>query len=248
MRFTSLSDIGLIRKKNQDSYVCVYNDNDDVLFLICDGIGGAKAGEVASFEIVKYFSEIFSENKGFKDEQEAITYLKYHTKIASNKVYELSLTNKSYEGMGTTIAGLLISSVGNFVINAGDSRVYGMKNGKLIQLSQDHTLVNELIQRKVITEDEAKVHPKRHYLTRFLGVFEDASADVYAISDLNDYYLLSSDGLHGYVPIEQMQNIISDKSFSLSQRAQFLLKSALAKGGYDNITLILVDMEEDTHE
>ena len=248
MRLVSLSDIGLVRKVNQDSYISVYNKNHDLLLLVCDGIGGAKAGEVASLEIVKYFGEVFASNHGFKDADEAITYLKYQVRQASNHVYKMSLTSKKYEGMGTTIAGLLISSVGNFVINAGDSRVYGFHDHQLRQLTTDHTLVNELLDRKLINEEEAKVQPKRHYLTKFLGVYEDATCDVYAVSSFNEYYLLSSDGLHGYVSKSQMENIIDNNDFSLEEKAQFLLKSALAKGGYDNITLILVKIGGDDHE
>ncbi len=248
MRVFSLSDVGLIRKNNQDSYINVYNENKDLLALICDGIGGAKAGEVASLEIVKYFGEVFSKHQGFKDAEDAISYLKYHVRMASDHVYEMSKSDPRYEGMGTTIVGLLISDIGNFVINAGDSRVYAYHDGNLRQLTSDHTLVNELIKRRLITEEEGKTHPKRHYLTRFLGVYEGATCEVYAISNFSEYYLLSSDGLHGYVEKEQMAAIIADPSFTIEEKANYLLKSALAKGGYDNITLTLIAMDkEDDH-
>ena len=178
MEYFSLTDIGLVRSKNQDSYITVYNENRDFLVLVCDGIGGNKAGEVASAEICKYFGKIFPLNKGFKDAQELHTYMKYHVRIASDCVYDMSLRNPDYEGMGTTITGILFSSIGTFVINAGDSRVYGVSDN-LVQLTKDHTLVNELLERHLITEEEAINHPKKHYVTKFLGVFEGASADVY---------------------------------------------------------------------
>lgn len=240
MEFYSLSNIGLVRSKNQDSYVTIYNENHDLLVLVCDGIGGNKAGEVASYEIVKYFASVFANHKGFKDDEDAITYLKYHTRMASNHVYKLSILNKDYEGMGTTITGILISSIGSFVLNAGDSRVYGLSDGTLHQLTKDHTYVNELLERRFITEEEAKVHPKRHYLTKCLGIYEEAICEAYRISGLSDYYLVCSDGLHGYVDDKTMEAILNKKNVSLMSKANELLDQALKAGGYDNITLVLI--------
>ncbi len=249
MKVISLSDVGLVRKNNQDSYINAYNKNKDLLALICDGIGGAKAGDVASSEIVKYLGEAFSKHKGFTNAEEALSYLKQHVRLASDHICEMSKTDARLEGMGTTIAGLLISEVGNFVINAGDSRVYGYHDGNLRQLTSDHTLVNELVKRHLISEEEGQVHPKRHYLTKFLGVYEGTTCETYAISNFNQCYLLSSDGLHGYVEKGEMEKIIGDMSISIEDRANKLLKTALAKGGYDNITLTLIAMDkEDDHE
>ena len=240
MEIYSLSDIGLVRSKNQDSYITVFNENHDLLVIVCDGIGGNKAGEVASYEIVKYFAGVFANSKGFKDDEDAITYLKYHARMASNHVYHLSTMNEDYEGMGTTITGILISSIGTFVLNAGDSRVYGLASGSLLQLTKDHTYVNELLERKLITEEEAKTHPKRHYVTRFLGVYEDATCEAYRITGISDYYLICSDGLHGYVDHQDLQDILNNKETSLMVKAKTMLDKALAAGGYDNVTLVLV--------
>ena len=242
MEYFSLTDIGLVRAKNQDSYITIYNENRDFLVIVCDGIGGNKAGEVASSEICRYFAKIFPLNKGFKDAEEVITYLKYHVRIASDYVYDMSRANKDYEGMGTTITGILFSELGTFAINAGDSRVYGI-NEEMHQLTTDHTLVNELLARKLITPEEAVNHPKKHYVTKFLGVFEGASADVYQIFDRYQYYLVCSDGLHGYVNDAEMVNFISDKTLTLAQKSSQLMQSALRAGGYDNITFVLVRLD-----
>ena len=244
MKICSLSNIGLIRSKNQDNYLTVYNKNGDLLALVCDGIGGNKAGEVASFEIVRYFENIFKNNHGFKDDEEIITYLKYHVKVASNHVHDLSLKNEDYEGMGTTITGILISSLGNFVINAGDSRVYGLYNHELVHLTKDHTLVNELIDRKMITKEEALSHPKRHYLTKFLGVYDGLGADVYKVMNRYTSYLICSDGLHGYVSKEEIKEVLMNQSVATSLKPRALLNLALKAGGYDNITIILIEIEK----
>lgn len=243
MNYFGITDIGLVRQKNQDSYITVHNENHDLLILVCDGIGGNRAGEIASSEIVKYFARMFPLNKGFKDSEEAITYLKYHVRMASNHVYDLSKINKDYEGMGTTITGILISSIGNYVINAGDSRVYGIASNDLFQLTKDHTLVNELIERRLISLEESKTHPKRHYITRFLGVYEDSVPEVYRVSNLNEYYLICSDGLHGYVDNDIIKKILLDNNMSLGTKANLLVDKAKQAGGYDNITLVIVDMK-----
>ena len=243
MEYFSLTDIGLVRDKNQDSYITIYNENRDFLVIVCDGIGGNKAGEVASAEICRYFAKLFPMNRGFKDAEEVQTYLKYHVRIASNYVYDMSLKNKDYEGMGTTITGILFSSVGIFAINAGDSRVYGVSDD-LYQITKDHTLVNELLERKLITPEEAINHPKKHYVTKFLGVFEGASCDVIPVKEKYDYYLVCSDGLHGYVSDNYMYKIITDNSFSLGHKSAELMKAALKAGGYDNITFVLVHLDK----
>ena len=248
MKICSLSNIGLIRSKNQDNYLTVYNKNGDLLALVCDGIGGNKAGEVASFEIVRYFEKLFKNNHGFKDDEEIINYLKYHVKVASNHVHDLSLKNEDYEGMGTTITGILISSLGNFVINAGDSRVYGLYNHELVHLTKDHTLVNELIDRKMITKEEALSHPKRHYLTKFLGVYDGLGADVYKVMNRYTSYLICSDGLHGYVGEDDLLKVLDDSELKIAYKGSTLMEMALKAGGYDNITLIIIDVREEEDE
>lgn len=243
MEICAVTNIGLIRNKNQDSYLTVYNKNHDLLALVCDGIGGNRAGEIASYEIVKYFERVFSNHNGFKDDEDVITYFKYHVRVASNHVYDLACKNEDYEGMGTTISGIVITSLGNFVINAGDSRVYGLFDNTLLSLTKDHTLVNELIDRHVISETEALTHPKRHYLTRFLGVYEGLGADVYKIMDRYEMFLVCSDGLHGYVEKTAILKILKDPNSDVAAKGDKLIKEALDAGGYDNITLIIIKKE-----
>ena len=113
----------------------------------------------------------------------------------------------------------------------------------MVQLTTDHTLVNELLARKLITPEEAVNHPKKHYVTKFLGVFEGASADVYYVEKQYKYYLACSDGLHGYVSDHDMQMIINDNALTLAQKSSQLMQSALRAGGYDNITFVLVRLD-----
>lgn len=243
MEYYFLSDKGKIREKNQDNCRVIEDLNHDLLALVCDGIGGNKAGEIASYEVVNYFEKLFGAKEGFKDLDELKSFMEYHIRQASHLLYELSYQNPDYEGMGTTITGVALTSVGKIVFNAGDSRVYGFKDQKLYPLTFDHTYVNELVQRHMITPYEAKIHPKKHYLTRFLGVYDDGYADIKEIDDDYESYLLSSDGLHGYVRQADIEAVLNQDA-SLSLKCKQLIDLALKEGGYDNITVVLLKGED----
>lgn len=239
MIYSCLSDVGLMREINQDSYLAVENKYGDFLVVVADGIGGGKAGEVASGEIVKYLNEIFKVSGPFESIENVIDFINYHLDKANKYVYDLSMSNKDYYGMGTTLTGILITSKGCLSINCGDSRVYGFIDKKIFKLTEDHTLVNQMLAKGQITYEESLNHPKRHYLVRAVGIFEDTKFDVHKVKDM-DYFLISSDGLHGYVSEEEISKIILDESKTIEDRVIDLKDIALMKGGYDNITVVLI--------
>lgn len=236
---------GLVRKTNQDSYVIATNEVSDLFVVVCDGIGGGKSGDVASQIAVKYFSEVFSNNKGFKSEDDVLDWLRYHVRKANDKIFSLSTTKKEYNGMGTTLVALLSCSVGKYIINIGDSRAYCVfRNGKFKQLTEDHTMVQELINSKQITEEEARTHSNRNFITNALGVWNKVKADVYPIKEKVDLFLICSDGLHGYVEKAEIEKVLLDKHLTTQNKQQKLMSLALTAGGYDNITIVLVDTLE----
>lgn len=239
MVYSCISDIGLIREKNQDSYLVIQNEYGDLLAIVADGIGGGKAGEVASGETIKYFNEIFKESGPFDSLQQAIDFLNYHIEKVNKKVYEMSLTNENYYGMGTTVTGIMITSKGNLSLNVGDSRVYGFLDNKLFKLTTDHTLVNQMLEKGQITYEESINHPKRHYLVKAIGIFDYMKGDVHKVKDM-DYYLVCSDGLHGYVDEDEIINIINNENKTIEDKVIELKDIALLKGGYDNITVVLI--------
>lgn len=239
MDFFSLTDIGLVREKNQDSYMTVYNDYNDFFALVCDGIGGNKAGEVASGEAIKYALESFNNSGPFTDDESVKKYLRNLLKGINEHIYKLSNSYYQYRGMGTTATGLLISSQGSYCINIGDSRVYGFKNHKIFRLTEDHTLVNELLKNGEISYEESLNHPKRHYLMKAVGIWEEVSGDIFKVPPM-DYYLVCSDGLHGYVSEEDILKIVINDDLNILQKCKELMQKALMNGGYDNITLVLV--------
>ena len=157
----------------------------------------------------------------------------------SSNILYISLSNPNYTGMGTTLSGVFISKVGCICINCGDSRVYGFIDSKMFKLTTDHTLVNQMLEKGQINYEESLNHPKRHYLVKAIGIFDYMRGDVHKVKDM-DYYLVCSDGLHGYVSDEEITELINDEDKSVDDKVIELKDTALLKGGYDNITVILI--------
>ena len=239
MEYYCITDTGLIREKNQDSYIAISNGYGDFLVLVADGIGGGRAGEVASGETIKYFDDHFKDYGPFEKIEDAISYIRYHISCANKHIYELSSKYAEYAGMGTTITGILLTSHGTISINCGDSRVYGFIDDLCIHLTSDHTLVNQMLEKGQITYEESLNHPKKHYLIKAIGIFPVVTPDVHKVKDM-DYYLVCSDGLHSYVSDEEITSIVIDPIKTVQQKTEDLKDLALLKGGFDNITVVLV--------
>ncbi len=240
--FYCVSDVGLHRTCNQDSYVTCTNLNGDFLALVADGIGGGKAGDVASQSLVAYINDNFKDLcfVSLDDAKDKINLL---LKKANKYVFNLSLSNVDYMGMGTTLTGVLITSFGALSLNAGDSRTYGIVDKKLFRLTSDHTYVNEMLEKGEISYKESLTHPKRHYLTKAVGVFDFIEYDIHKVKDM-DMYLLCSDGLCGYLQDNEIMNIIDSLEYdTLKKKGDALIAKALKKGGYDNVTVVLLRNE-----
>ena len=239
MDYFCITDTGLVREKNQDSYIAISNSYGDFLVLVADGIGGGKAGEVASGETIKYFDDNFKKSGPFERVEDAINYMSYHIGCANRHVHELSSRYEEYAGMGTTLTGVLMTKHGTISINCGDSRVYGFIDDLCIHLTSDHTLVNQMLEKGQITYEESLNHPKKHYLVKAIGIYPVCSADVHKVKDM-EYYLVCSDGLHSYVSDDEITKIVTDPWKTVSQKTIELKDLALLKGGYDNVTIVLV--------
>ena len=238
MKYSCISDIGLIRDKNQDSYIAIENIYGDFLAVVADGIGGGKAGEVASGEVIKYFNKVFPECGPFDNLDNAIDFIKYHIDKINKEVFNLAISDDRYSGMGTTLSGIFITKFGAISINCGDSRVYGFIDDKAFKLTTDHTLINKMLENNEITYEESLTHPKRHYLLKAIGIFDRVECDVHKVKDM-DFYLVCSDGLHGYVSDDEIVSIVASEK-TIEEKTLELKDLALLKGGYDNITIILI--------
>lgn len=241
MKIAGRSDIGLIRVNNQDNYLITRNKKGDTLAIVCDGIGGAKAGDVASLMATKNIGESFSSIDGFDSLEAGQAWLENILKKTNDKIFSTTATSKEYEGMGTTFVGALIVDKKILVANVGDSRAYVLANSILRQVTMDHSLVYELVASGEITIEELETHPQRNILTNALGVVGELRIDFFKV-EFGEKLLLCTDGLSGYVKNDQIAKIISNKEFTHDQMLEQLVATANSVGGYDNITAVIADI------
>lgn len=249
MKYYGITDKGKLRKTNQDSYVIATNEAGDVFAMVCDGIGGGKGGDVASRLAINHFSMAFSQNTGFVDEGMVRAWLMREIKNANTTIWSMGLKYPELKGMGTTMTGVLLTSVGRYVVNIGDSRTYTYDaNGIFRQVTTDHTLVNDMLKHGDITPEQAVTYPHKNVLTNALGVWQRVHEDIIPCNGAVGGFLLCSDGLHGYVPLAKIRSVVLDREMDPALRARKLWQSAMDAGGYDNITVVLIDLEgEETH-
>ena len=246
MKYYGTTDKGKVRKNNQDSYVIASNQADDVFAIVADGIGGNSGGDIASRLAVSHFSKAFSETDGFSDARAVREWISRHVTIANTLIYEYGSQHPSLKGMGTTLCGAMITGFGTFIVNIGDSRAYTWSyDGRMAQVTMDHTLVNDMLMHGELTPEEAKTFPRRNVLTNALGVWETVRSDIDLHQEKMDGLLICTDGLHGYVSEDRIRDIVLNRDMDPALRARRLMRSALDAGGYDNVTVILIELERE---
>ena len=226
------SDKGIVRSLNED-YADFYEGNNYKIYVVADGMGGHNAGEVASKMAVESVIEYINKQDLLEHSlEEAILY-------ANRKIYDLSIKEKSYGGMGTTLTACLVRDNIIEIANVGDSCCFGLNEKGIIKLTKDHSLVQELIDSGSLTEEEGRNHPKKNIITRALGTSKDVVVDIFKI-EKNKFkvFLLCSDGLINEVSKEEIINIITN-SKDLDQATNELVSLAKEQGGRDNITVLL---------
>jgi protein phosphatase len=233
------SDIGLRRSNNEDAFVI---NHDLGFFAVADGMGGAASGEIASQAFADAISDVFSKNER-QSERDILELVQKAFRLANEKVFSLAENNPNNHGMGCT-AELIAFDGQNFVLgHVGDSRTYFLRNGKLKQITHDHSLVQGHIDRGVITKHEAKESSKRNVILRAVGTNEALSVDLIRGEVLpGDCFLLCSDGLTDMVEDSDIENTLISSSDNLSKKVEHLINLAKAAGGADNITVVLCDI------
>jgi len=223
----SATDSGRVRERNEDSMLV-----DPPVYVVADGMGGHRGGNVASQIAVETIERLGGEGRGS---------LADHVRDANRAVWERSVEDQRLSGMGTTVTAIRIDDDSIALAHVGDSRAYLLRDGLLRQLTTDHTLVARMVQSGEITEEEAEVHPHRNVMTRALGTDEQVEVDEDSIALLDgDRLLLCSDGLTGMVTEDQIQAIL-ENSDQPQQAADRLVKAANRAGGIDNITVVVLD-------
>ncbi|MDQ0112993.1 Stp1/IreP family PP2C-type Ser/Thr phosphatase [Paenibacillus harenae] len=237
------SDIGRVRQVNEDySWVSQYN-NGVTLAIVADGMGGHKAGDVASQKAVDAFRSTVEQGAAKPDLslQEGKMLIRQAISSANEAVYDLASRNDQYYNMGTTIVAALVKSDNAIIGHVGDSRAYKIAEGDITQLTVDHTLVNELVKSGQLSEEEAAHHPRRNVLTRAVGTDSHVEIDIQTIDLMQgDVLLLCSDGLSNMVTEEQILETVTSEQLELDAKAEHLISLALHAGGDDNITIVLL--------
>lgn len=243
----AVSDIGLKRENNQD-YMFASSESDFPIFLVADGMGGHNAGDIASSMAVKSIVKFIDENKEMlKNPDDIKRYIKKAIDQANDEIFIKSLDSSEFNGMGTTLTMAYIGDKNLVIGHVGDSRAYLIREGKIIQLTDDHTLVNELIKNGSIDKDEAKDHPQGHVITRAIGTSYKIKSDVFS-KDItnNDIIILCSDGLTNMIDDDVILRVIEkyDKK-DMNNICNVLVKLAKENGGRDNITVIGINMDNE---
>ena len=241
MQAWGLTDVGNVRSQNQDSFLTVELDRHTLLCVVCDGMGGAKSGNIASTLAVDVFvQEIRRCYKSSMDQDKIDQMLLSAAKLANFTVYDQSLQIEEFDGMGTTLVGVLIKGRKATVINVGDSRAYGIDADGIHQITKDHSLVQMMVDKGELTPERAKTYPGKNFITRAIGT------EPIIISDLfhrnlakGDFILLCSDGLSNMM---DDQEILFEVVHGVNKQhcCQRLLNIAKNRGAPDNVTSVLI--------
>lgn len=242
MRYRSATDIGLKREENQDAVRCEYFGHN-VLAVVCDGMGGERAGKEASCIALNEFFQRFSEGYSESLDEDGIRKLLIASVSAANSViYTRARMDFKNFGMGTTCVAAFVTSDTAYIANVGDSRAYLVTDTGIHQITTDHNVAALLYERGEITEEEMATHPQKHMLLRAVGVEKTVLTDTFILAYEDKIsLLLCSDGLSGYCGDDEIYDAISGVDFD--GEADALIQLALSKGGRDNVTIAVVESE-----
>jgi PPM family protein phosphatase len=247
MRVAFQTDIGKIRPHNEDSGGVFVNKDGDYLAVVADGMGGHRAGDVASEMTITYLKNMWEETTNISSPDIAEQWLKEHVAKINETLFQHSLHNDECQGMGTTIVGAICTKQFVTVGHIGDSRCYLLNSYGFQQITEDHSLVNELVKTGQISKEDAEYHPRKNVLLRALGTEKQVKLDIKSlVLEENDMLLLCSDGLSNKVSEQAMIDILTSKQ-SIEDKAQALIDLANEHGGEDNITLAIVEFSSE-HE
>lgn len=244
--------MGRVRDHNEDSYLC---NEKEGLFLVADGMGGHASGEVASEIAIDRMEEFIIRSRSSSMEwpqgyRQDLTLeqncLLAGALYANRHINEIADRNPSMEGMGTTLAGVILEGDHLAGVNVGDSRLYRIRDTQMRQITVDHTVVGEKVRAGILTKDEAKTHPQRHILTSALGIHDVPRIDVFHTEiRAEDLYLICSDGLYDMLDDNEILAIISSiREKGLHEAGLSLVQKANLAGGLDNITVVLISFQK----
>lgn len=249
IRTFGVSDVGKRRERNEDSFLI----NEDLgLAVVADGMGGHLGGEFASKMAVTTVEEVIRAiesdpeitlQEGMRIKKgDYSSYLRYATQVASTRIYEKAVSDSTLRGMGTTTVAALFRQNKVYIANVGDSRAYRVRNGKIQQITKDHSLVGEQIRAGILSEDDARAHRLKNIITRSVGFQEDVDTDIdIRVVREGDKFIICSDGLSNMVGDEELCTVVEDND--LEAACRHLVDIANERGGDDNITIVIAEVQ-----
>ncbi len=236
------TDVGLVRSINEDIFLNASTGNGE-LFVVCDGMGGHSRGKLAAKTAAELVHSVMK-SQFFEN----ITFgLKTSIIHANQEIANLNHNKIEFKRMGTTVVAAIIRNKFLHFAHVGDSRLYLLRNGQLMQLTQDHTYVQQLVDGGIITKEEARSHPQRNHLTQAVGIYYEIKP---TISETpiechpDDLFLLCTDGITEMLQDEEMATILVQNELSLKEKVEQLIETAKNEGGEDNLTAILIRINE----
>ena len=247
MQFGAMTDVGMCRKINEDNYY-VKADGAFPYAIVADGMGGHKAGEIASMMVVdvirNHLENSLSEDQDYVEAGETVRKAFIS---ANNIIYKYAENNYKIMGMGTTATLAMVFKGRIITAHVGDSRAYTIDKNEIKQITRDHSYVQELVSMGKITKEEAKHHPKKNFITRAMGAEETVKVDVNIRPYNGETILLCSDGLVNFVDDEEIKDIVQKRG-SLKKKTEQLVNTANSRGGKDNITVIILKKEKNDEQ
>lgn len=236
MEYFYLTDPGKVRDHNEDSVIITENYEKEVLLAVADGMGGHRAGEIASSIAITHIASRFKEMSRIGNKDDAINWIKDTVSEANMKIYKYTEEHPESVGMGTTLVVAILTNEFLLFGNIGDSSGFVVKQGKIHKITNDHTLVNLLVKSGELTEDEAEHHPRKNVLMKALGATNTVEMDVFVVEREVDAILLCSDGLTNMLDKEQIEHVI-DEDLTPEEKVRKLIHKSNNRGGNDNISI-----------
>ena len=243
MHSWGLTDQGCVRKQNQDAYKIEQLDRSSVLCVVCDGMGGAKSGNIASTLAVDVFvQEVRQSWKSYLPQEKIDQILRSAVKLANFTVFDQAQQFEEFDGMGTTLVAVLIHGKKATIVNVGDSRAYGIDDSGIRQITKDHSLVQMMVERGDLKPEQAKTYPGKNFITRAIGTEAVVMCDIYHLDVAKgDFFLLCSDGLSNMMDDQEILFEVVH-GVNKAQCCKRLLNIAKNRGAPDNVTSVLVQI------
>ena len=245
MKSFYLTDTGRVRSHNEDSVTIVKNASGEHLMIVADGMGGHRAGEIASSMVVTQIGTRFSNLSTIGSKMDAVKWLKENVDEVNASILKYGEEHPESMGLGTTVVMALLTKDFLIFVNIGDSSGYVLKNKVLHKITKEHTLVNFLVETGELTPEEAINHPKKNVLMQALGASEKQELDIFDVDPNVDAILLVTDGLTNMLTMDQVEKVLNDEELKYEDKLIKLIRKCNARGGTDNISIAYLVKDSD---